>query len=293
MVWAIAGVSGRTGRVAAETLLAAGEKVRVIVRKPENGEPWRARGAEVAVADLGDVDALATALKGATGAYVLLPPRMAPGLRAFQLETGKAIVAAVEKARPGHVVLLSSIGAQLESGTGPIAGLYPVEKGLREVNSRHPEVAVTFLRAGYFMENFGMSFGAIGQGILPGFMPIDTPIDAIATVDIGRTAATLLREGGKGVQAVQLGGPALTPIDVASALTRKLGQPIRAVEAPLDQLVPTMTGFGVPTDIAELYREMTGAMLAGRITWEPGHRRIEGTTKIETVVAELLAAGSH
>src|SRR5262245_15999011 len=73
-MYVIAGVTGNTGSVAALTLLAAKQPVRVIVRDAAKGEPWKARGAEVAVASLDDRAALTRALTGATGAYLLLPP---------------------------------------------------------------------------------------------------------------------------------------------------------------------------------------------------------------------------
>ena len=50
---------------------------------------------------------------------------------------------AVATSRVPHVVLLSSIGAQHEAGTGPIAGLHLTEALLRAV----PTVALTSLRA--------------------------------------------------------------------------------------------------------------------------------------------------
>lgn len=291
MKYAVLGVSGNTGRAAAEALLAAGEQVRVVVRDAAKGEPWKARGAEVAVADVGNAAQLAEALQGVDGAYLLLPPRMAPGFRAYQLETGNAILAAVEQARPGHVVFLSSVGAQHPAGNGPIAGLYPVEQGLRALNARHPEIGVTCLRAGYFMENLAGSLGALADGILPGFTPTDAPIPMIATVDIGRTAATLLREGPKGVQVVHLGGPNRTPADAAAALSQILGRPIQPVAAPTSAIVPTFTGFGMPEDLAALYQEMIEGMLAGHVAWEAGDhiRHIEGTTGLQTVLADLLA----
>ena len=288
-IYAIAGVSGNTGRAAAETLLAAGEKVRVIVRDAAKGASWKARGAEVAVADLGNAQSLAAALKGADAVYLLLPPRMAPGFREYQLETGKALLEAVELAQPKHVVFLSSIGAHLPAGTGPIAGLYPVEQGLRAVHARHSAVNVTLLRAGYFMENLGGSLGALAHGILPGFSPTDLEIQMIATADIGRTAAMLLREGGQGLQIVQLGGPGRSANDAAAALTKLTGKPIQAVSSPTDQVVPTLTGFGMPADVAALYEEMIEGMNAGRIVFEEGQRRIEGTTALETVLGGLLS----
>ncbi len=289
-MYAVAGVTGHTGKVVAETLLAAGKSVRVVVRDAAKGAEWAARGAEVAVADLGDPAALAAALQGTEGAWLLLPPRVAPGFAAYQRELGAALVEGVRRGRPGHVVFLSSIGAQLPAGTGPIAGLHPVEQGLRAV-AAETGIAVTLLRAGYFMENLGGSLGALAQGVLPGFVPTDLPIDMIATQDIGAQAAELLLEGGAGVQVVELGGgPGYSMADCAEALSELTGKAVAAIEAPLDSMVETLTGFGFPADLAELYREMNAGFVNGHIVWEGGHQRVPASTPPKAVLAGLLGA---
>src|SRR5215510_13296974 len=111
-MYVIAGVTGNTGSVVANTLLADKQPVRVIVRDAAKGEPWKVRGAEVAVAEVGDRAALARALTGAKGAYLLLPPN---GWTETDIPAGRArltesLLGAVRDARPGHVVFLSSAG---------------------------------------------------------------------------------------------------------------------------------------------------------------------------------------
>ncbi|NUO48607.1 MAG: NmrA family NAD(P)-binding protein [Polyangiaceae bacterium] len=283
----IAGATGNTGKVAANLLLDRGKKVRVIVREVAKGAPFAARGAEVAVADLGDEKALTKALDGAEGAYVLVPPKMnAPNFRAYQDATTTAIVGAVRASKVPHVVLLSSVGAERESGTGPIAGLHIAEQKLGAL----ADTQSTFIRAGYFMENVGAALGALEQGIFPSFLPADLPIDMIATRDIGELAATLLIEGpAKGV--VNLGGPAVTMRQVAAALSEIVGKTIPVVEAPLDGVVPTLTGFGFTEDLAGLYRQMIGSFAAGELTFEKQHRRVQGKTPIQTVLRGLLGKG--
>ncbi|MEQ9447670.1 MAG: NAD(P)H-binding protein, partial [Rhodospirillaceae bacterium] len=73
-MFVVSGATGNTGSIVAQTLIDQGQPVRVIVRSEAKGEPWEAKGAEVAVADLMDAGAVAKALDGATGAYFLLPP---------------------------------------------------------------------------------------------------------------------------------------------------------------------------------------------------------------------------
>jgi uncharacterized protein YbjT (DUF2867 family) len=288
MTFVITGVSGNTGGVVANTLLDAGHAVRVVVRERSKADALAARGAEVSVADLGDADALATALRGASGAYLLIPPNgAAPDVRAYQHRLLDAIATAVERARVPHVVLLSSVGAQHPAGTGPIAGLYAAEQRLAAIDGTRS----SFVRAAYFMENLGGSLGMLEQGVLPSFTPGATAFDMVATRDIGKTAAGLLVEGPgtAKTQAIELRGPAKVSMnDVAATLSRIVGKPIAVSEAPLDAMVPTLTSFGMSADVAGLYREMTAAMLSGHVAFEGGHREVAGTTTVEAVLRAML-----
>lgn len=286
MDYVIAGVSGHTGKVAAETLLSAGQKVRVVVRDAKKGEPWKAKGAEVAVADLGNADELAKALAGAKGAYLLVPPNMAaPDFRAYQKATGESLVKAVAQSKIPHVVLLSSVGAQHTAGTGPIAALHPIENAFRAL----PSTVTTFIRAAYFMENLGSSLGALDQGILPTFQQTDYPFEMIATKDIGTTAAQALREGATKTSIIELAGPKKYSFDdAAAALTKITGKPIKAHNAGIDAMVPTLTSFGLPKGVAELFREMTEGAGKGLVAFEGTHRTVRGPTDLETVLRGLL-----
>ena len=73
-MFVVLGVTGHTGSVVAESLLARQQPVRVVVRSADKGAAWKTKGAEVAVASLEDVPAMTRALTGATGVYLLVPP---------------------------------------------------------------------------------------------------------------------------------------------------------------------------------------------------------------------------
>ncbi|HWB78077.1 MAG TPA: NmrA family NAD(P)-binding protein [Nannocystaceae bacterium] len=286
-MFVITGATGHTGAVAADTLLAQGERVRVVVRERGKAERFAAKGAEVAVADMADADALTKALTGARGAYLLVPPNMAVAdFRAYQREVSDAIVEAVTRAKVPHVVLLSSIGAQLASGNGPIAALHDLEDRLEAI----PSLATTSIRAASFMENLGGSLTMLGQGLVTSFHPADFAYERIATADIGKLAAAELREGGKS-SIIELGSDPISANDIAAVLTKLVGQPIKVAEAPLDAVVPTFMGFGMPQQLAELYREMLAGFGSRHIGFEGGHRRIRGTTELATVLAGLLGKG--
>lgn len=285
MAFAIAGVTGNTGKVVAETLLAEGKKVRVIVRDASKGAPWKEKGAEVAVADLADAAALEKALAGVEGAYLLVPPTMtAPSFAAYQDAVTASVAKAVEGARVPHVVFLSSIGAQHDSGTGPIAGLHRAETRLSTLAGTR----FSFVRAAYFVENVGASLGALAGGVLPSFLPAALEQPMIATRDIGRVAASLLVEGAPAKnQVIELGTRA-SMNDVAEAIGRVTGKRPEVQEAPLDAVVPTFTGFGMPADLAALYQEMLGGIVSGRVAFEGTHRRVEAKLSLDDTLRTLL-----
>jgi uncharacterized protein YbjT (DUF2867 family) len=285
-MYVIAGVSGHTGSVVATTLLAAGQEVRVIVRDAAKGEPWRKRGAEVAIADLDDQAAVTRALTGATGAYLLLPP---PGwtqthIAADRKAKTESLLGAVRAAKPGHIVLLSSVGAELPGGTGPIKYVHVLEQGLRDAG-----VPATFLRAASFMENWGaMLPGAIAGGALYFGAAEGLKYGQVATEDIGKTAAQLLLEGPRGVRVVELSGPAdLSLQDTAEILSKVAGKPIKGVSVPPAAMVQALIGQGASSELADSFGEMVGGINSGAIKFHGTPLR--GSITLEQHLRSLLA----
>lgn len=286
-MFVVAGVSGNTGKIVAETLLAQKKPVRVVVRDASKGEAWKARGAEVAIADLDDAGALSRALDGAAGAYLLLPPHNASSAaREDNAKRTAAYAAALASSRVGHVVFLSSVGAQHAAGTGPILSVHDAEAALAKA---HPNV--TFVRAAYFMENWGGSLYGLASGTLPTFLKLDRAIPMVATKDIGTTIAKALVEGGKGHTVIELSGPReYSPRDVAAALARVSGKPIAAQEGPEEAIVPALVGAGMNAHWAGLFDEMIRGVNAGHVAWEGGAARaVRGTTEVDEVLRGLLS----
>lgn len=286
-MFAVAGVSGHTGKVVAETLLAQNKPVRVIVRDAPKGEEWKKRGAEVAVADLDDADALTMALRGATGAYLLLPPMMSStNVRGDNARKIAAIAKAVEGSGVKHVVFLSSIASQHDAGTGPILSTHDAEVALSKLRAD-----VTFLRAPFFMENLAGSLYALDKGELPTFLQLDKPFPMVATQDIGTTAAKLLLEGGHGKSVVELHGPReYSQKDIATALSKITDKTVTALQGPEDAMVPALTAGGLNAHWAALYQEMTHGMNTGHLGFEGGKvRTAKGTTDVDVVLRRLIA----
>jgi uncharacterized protein YbjT (DUF2867 family) len=111
-MYAITAITGRVGGALADLLLEQGHSVRAILRDTAKGAPWAARGAEVALADADDADALTGALSGAEGVFLLLPPNFDPSPDFSDVKARIAVFReALLRAKPGKVVVLSTIGA--------------------------------------------------------------------------------------------------------------------------------------------------------------------------------------
>lgn len=286
-MYVISGATGNTGKTAAMKLLSAGKKVRALVRSVEKAGDLAAAGAEVVVVDLSDRAGLERALVGAEGFYLLSPPDM--GSQSFFAERSRllgSIASIIKSASVPHVVFLSSIGAQHETGTGIIQTVHAGEVALRTAG-----VTTTALRAAYFVENWAAVLPVAKQdGVLPSFIAGDQKVPMVSTVDIGNLAAEALLDGPRGARVLELSGPQdVTPREVAAVLSKILGRTIQLVEPPLDAVVPTFTSFGVSADVARLYQGLYEGVRAGRVSFEGGKAEARrGSAGLEETLRRLL-----
>jgi uncharacterized protein YbjT (DUF2867 family) len=283
-MYVVAGVSGHTGSIVASTLLAEGRDTRVYARDERVADVWRECGAEVAIGSLDDAYALARAFRGAQGAYLLLPPSLVS--RGDNAHRTAGYVHAIESSGLPHVVFLSSWGAQHANGTGLITWLHDAEVALSSSPAH-----VTFVRAGYFMENIASSLYDLENGSYPTFYRPDLALPMVAARDIGATAAReLLRPRGHRT-VLELSGPReYSQSDVAAELTRMTGRAIHVRSQPIDTMVPVLESTGMSRAVAGLYRELTHATNMGHVAFEgsPNTTRLRGETDLRTVVGALL-----
>ncbi|MDQ6734519.1 MAG: NmrA family NAD(P)-binding protein [Nitrospirota bacterium] len=291
-MFVVAGATGKTGSVVAATLLERKQPVRIIVRTSEQGTAWKAKGADVAVASLEDSEALANALKGATGGYFLVPPNY----KASQyLNDRKRLVdsltAAVKSSGLHHLVFLSSIGAHVPTETGPIRALHYAERRLGAVAQ-----SMTIVRAPYFMENWMPDLSAARtQGILPSFLSAGRKIAMIAACDIGRIAAECVLDQPKGRRVLELSGPhEYSPNDVAAVMGEHFRKHVTVQQLPLRAVVPTLTSMGCSDDVAKLFEEMYAGLDSGRITWEGnGACRPRGLVTLSETVSAWISSSAE
>ncbi|MEM7303139.1 MAG: NmrA family NAD(P)-binding protein [Pseudomonadota bacterium] len=287
-MFVISGVTGNTGSVVAQTLIDQGQPVRVIVRSEEKGEPWKAKGAEVAVAEITDTDALTKALEGATGAYFLLPPDlMSEDFLGESLRRAEAIVEAAKVARLPHGVILSSVGAQHVDKVGPISTIGRMERLFVEAS-----IPLSAVRPGYFLENINDLMPAVlHEGVYPSMIqPLDFKIDMVATKDIGLTVAeALINPPTVPHRVIELRGAGqYSAVDIAAALSKSLGHQISPVPVPRETWVDTFKQAGLSQQSAETMAEMHENINNGRIDFlDPNAKKasVDLTSFVEKLVA--------
>lgn len=290
-MFTILGATGNTGSVAAHSLLDRGAKVRAVGRSGEKLAALAARGAELAVGDVHDVGFLTEAFRGVDGVYALVPPDYAShDVLGHYRHSAETITAAVEASGVKRLVVLSSLGAELAAGTGPIVGLYELEQALATTG-----VDQLHLRPGYFFENFFGSLPLIRSlGINGGAIEPDAPVAMTATHDIGLAVADELLSGTfHGVEVREL--TAERELSMREA-TRLLGvaigkEDLAYVHFPDADYAAGLVSAGLSADVARLFVEMSHAFNQGRIVrHQPKDQRTTAPTSFEAFVPVLAKA---
>lgn len=285
-MYVVLGANGQAGGETARALVERGETVRVVVRRPEHGEKWRSPGVEVAIADIDEPAEMAAALKGASGAFLLNPPPVSGDPYARAGVVGAALAEAARRANLQKAVVLSSIGAQHPSGTGVIATLHQIEALLEEATP-----AITFMRSGYFVETWSEVAATVSAaGVLPTFLPPSQKMPMVSTIDVGRTAASLLCENGTGKRIVELSGPEdWSADDVASAFANVLGHPVVPAFIPPEQRAAILCDDGVSDEVAAALLGMFEGIAEGQFEREAVNEQRRGTVSLAAAVERIVS----
>ncbi len=283
-MFAITGVTGQVGGIVATQLLQTGLPVRAILRNAEKGKAWRERGAELALADMTDANALTAAFTGAEGVFLLIPPTFDPTSGFPEV---RAVIAALKtallRARPERVVCLSTIGAQAKE-PNLLSQLGLVERELSGL-----PLPIAFLRAAWFMENAAWDLAAAREvGVIASFLqPLDQAYPMVSVADVGERAASLLRENWTGKRIVELQGPEkVTPADIAAAFSKVLGKPVSAEVVARESWEELFEGQGMRNPMPRI--RMIDGFNEGWIRFEGQPER--GSTTLETAIRRLVEA---
>jgi NAD(P)H dehydrogenase (quinone) len=284
-MFSITGITGQVGGAVAHNLLAANRPVRAVVRDLRNEQAWAERGCEVVKADIMDQAALTAAFEGAEAVFVLVPPNFDPSPEFAEARTiGAVVKSAIEAARPGRVVYLSTIGAQAKQ-SNLLTQHTIIERALEPLS-----MPITFLRPAWFMENCRWDVaGARENGVILSFLqPLDKPFPMVATADIGRVAAELLQDTQNGPRVVELEGPRrVTLHGIADAFADLLGRSVKAEAVPRNRWEELFRLQGMKNPMPRI--QMLDGFNEGWIEFEGGEAGSrKGTVPLKAVLQALI-----
>jgi uncharacterized protein YbjT (DUF2867 family) len=282
--------TGHVGHAAADCLLDFGDGIDVtlLCRRPEKLQDFVDRGAKTAVGAQENADFLVKATQGADALFWATPLGYgSDNLRQFQNRLGQAAATAIRANKIPRVVNLSSIGANMATGVGPVSGLHDVEEILNQACEN-----VTHLRPGFFFENLLWQMDTIrkwGRISLPILGSTRYPM--IATRDIGRAAAAWLADHdwtGSSVQ--ELHGPAdFNFNDVAKALSQVLDRKIVYIKCDPEDMRKEMLAGGMSENAADSMLELYDAVETGRMrSTQPRTNETTTPTTFEEFARECM-----
>jgi uncharacterized protein YbjT (DUF2867 family) len=267
MNYVITGSAGHISKPLAEKLLSQGHNVTVVSRNKQSLTDLIAKGAVPAIGSVEDVAFLTKTFQGADAVYTMVPPNMAvTEWKNFIEKIGKNYANAIKASGVKYVVNLSSLGAHLPEGVGPVSGLYRVENALNtltDVNIRH-------LRPGYFYPNLFAQLSLIKKlGITGGnFGGNENKLVLSDPADIAEAAAQELldlRFSGHSVR--YLASDEKTPEEIAKILGTQIGKPeLPWVVFTDEQATSGAVQAGLSEEIATNYAEMGNAIRTGKMT---------------------------
>jgi uncharacterized protein YbjT (DUF2867 family) len=238
----VTGATGKTGSVVITELLKAGYPVRAMVRREDDRSArLKAQGAEIAVADMSDVERVADALKNVQRAYYCPPydPYMIQGAVAFAV--------AAKEARLEHIVGVSQWLASPSHPSLMTRHHWLVDR----LFSMAPGVAHTIVNPGFFADAYLVTIGlSANLGIFPWFLGSSRNAPP-SNEDIARVAvAALIDPGRHAGKSYRPTGPALLGAeDMAKAIGRAVGRSVRVVPTPTWLFMKAARMSGYPIDV--------------------------------------------
>jgi len=275
-MYTILGATGNVGRKISGILIKKGQKVRLIARSIDGLRPFVSKQAEAFAGDAVDTEFLVKAFTGSDAVFTILPRNIkAENGLVYADKIGASIARALTLTKVKYVVNLSSVGAELTEGTGPIIGLHRQEERLNKIKGLN----VLHLRAAFFMENQLMNIDLINsRGVNGSAIRGDIKFPMIAAKDIAVFAAKRLIEcdfTGSSIRYL-LGQRDLSMIDATEIIGRKINNPALVyVMFPYDEAEKGLLSAGLSLDMSRLYVEMTKAFNESRII---AKRTSENTT---------------
>jgi uncharacterized protein YbjT (DUF2867 family) len=265
MKYVITGALGHISKPLAKNLIAKGHELTIITSNHKNEQAIKALGAKPAVGFVEDVKFLNETFKDNDAVYTMVPPKWdADDWREWIANIGKNYATSIKDAGIKYVVNLSSLGAHMIDGCGPVSGLHRVEEALnalKDVNIKH-------LRPGYFYENLLGQIGLIKNAGIMGANFGDKPFPIVHPSDIAKVATEeLLNLSFTGNSVRYIAGDEVTGEQIATVLGNTINKKdLHWIVFSDEQNLQGLQQSGLSDEVAKNYTEMGSAMRAGEMT---------------------------
>lgn len=258
----VAGATGTQGGAVARELAARGYRVRGLTRNPDSpaSQALAKLGVEPVRGDFDDAASLDRAFAGAYGAFSVQQYR-GVGTDA-EIRQGKAFADAAKRAGVKHFVYTSVAKAPLGTGVPQFESKLEIENHVKSLG-----LPYTIIRPASFMSGFEEFRADAEKGEFSGPLPADLARVYIAPRDIGRFAAEAFDHPQAWLgRAETIAGDQISYANVAAAMGRVLGKPVRYRQIPWEDYKATATPTAVareawylensdPVDVAALRRQ--------------------------------------
>lgn len=293
MKYVLTGGAGNITSPLAAALLKAGHSVTVIGRTAAHLEPLKAIGAEIQTGSVEDIAFLRSVFAGADAVYTMVPPKfdISGNWKNYIGQIGKNYRDALKGSSVKYVVNLSSVGAHLPDGCGPVSGLYQAEQALNELQDVH----ILHLRPSYFYNNLLATIPMIKHLNITGsnFGGPDFKLVLTATSDIAAAASRSLQElSFSGHSVLYIASDERKTDEIASLLGQAIGKPgLPWITFKDEDSLAGMLQAGLNEEIAKNYTEMGHALQNGSMQEDYfNNEHYQGTVKLEDFVPVFTAA---
>lgn len=265
MKYVITGSTGNISKAIVTALVKEKHEVTVITSNQQKVSDIEALGAKAAVGTVEDITFLTKTFSGADAVYTMVPPNWtASDWKKHIGKIGQNYAVAIKASAVKHVVNLSSIGAHMPEGCGPVSGLFLVEKTLNSLEN----VNVKHLRPGYFYYNLFANIDLIKHmNIIGGNYDENTSIVFADPSDIAAVAAEeLLNLSFTGKTIRYIASDERKTKEVAGVIGNAIGKPqLPWINFPDEQALAGMLQAGLSNEVANNYVEMGTALRSGEM----------------------------
>lgn len=292
MKYIITGSLGHISLPVLKSLVAAGHHVTVISSNADKTKDIEALGAQAAIGSVNDATFVNKIFQGADAVYLMIPPNFTTtNWLQYQKEVADNYVLAIQTNNVKNVVQLSSIGAHMGNGAGPIDGLAYLEEKLKTLHNTN----IKILRPSYFFYNLFSMIPLIKNANIMGsnFGNTDEKLVLVHTDDIADTVSHhLLNLNFTGTSIQYISSDECSVSDIALALSNAANKPGTPwITFSDEDALNGMLQAGLPETIANGYVQMGKSIREGLIQadyWK--NKPLLGNVKLADFVKEFTVA---